>query len=37
MKKGFNVTPYEVEGNIDYGKLIREFGLERLMKMFLKK
>ncbi len=37
MKKGFNVTPYEVEGNIDYGKLIREFGLEKINENVLKK
>jgi len=26
----FNVTPWEVKGNIDYDKLIKEFGLKKL-------
>ncbi len=30
MKKEFNVTPWEVSGNIDYDKLIREFGVEQI-------
>ena len=28
MVKGFSVTPWEVEGNVNYEKLIKEFGLE---------
>lgn len=32
MKKqgGLEVTPYEVKGNVDYSKLIKEFGVSRL-------
>tara|TARA_Y100000310_G_scaffold17671_1_gene17448 strand:+ start:16741 stop:17868 length:1128 start_codon:yes stop_codon:yes gene_type:complete len=30
MKKEFEVTPYEAKGEIDYGKLIREFGVSKL-------
>ena len=30
MKKDFTVTPWEVKGNINYEKLIKEFGLEPL-------
>ena len=30
MKKGGNVTPWKVEGEIDYEKLIREFGVEKI-------
>jgi len=29
-KEEFKVTPYEVEGNVDYDKLIKEFGIEKL-------
>ena len=28
--KSFEVTPYEVKGEIDYGKLIKQFGLSKL-------
>ena len=30
MKKGFKVTPWEVSGEVDYNKLIREFGVEKI-------
>ena len=30
MKKEFKVTPYDVEGEIDYDKLIREFGVSKI-------
>lgn len=30
MKKEFKVTPYEVSGNIDYDKLIKEFGVTKI-------
>ena len=29
-KEEFKVTPYEAEGQIDYGKLINEFGVSKL-------
>ena len=29
-KKGFSVTPYKAEGEIDYGKLIRDFGVSKI-------
>jgi tryptophanyl-tRNA synthetase len=32
-KDGFVVTPWEVQGNIDYSKLIKEFGLEQIGKL----
>ncbi|MFH1500829.1 MAG: tryptophan--tRNA ligase [archaeon] len=30
MVKGFKVTPYEVTGEVDYSKLIKEFGVSKL-------
>lgn len=30
MKKEFNVTPWEVSGEVDYDKLIKEFGVEKI-------
>ena len=33
MKKDFKVTPWEVSGDIDYNKLITEFGLSPLNKL----
>ena len=30
MKKEYEVTPYEVKGEVDYEKLIKEFGVERI-------
>lgn len=33
QKKEFSVTPWEVKGNIDYDKLIREFGISPLPKL----
>ena len=32
-KEGFEVTPWEVSGEIDYEKLIKEFGLKQLPKL----
>ena len=29
-KEEFNVNPYAVQGKVDYDKLIREFGVEKL-------
>ena len=33
MAKEFKVTPYEVEGKIDYSRLIQEFGLKPMSKL----
>ena len=33
----FNVTPYDVEGEVDYGRLIKEFGLEKMDEKVLNK
>ncbi|MDP3882120.1 MAG: tryptophan--tRNA ligase [Nanoarchaeota archaeon] len=30
MKKEYEVTPYEVKGEVDYEKLIKEFGVEKI-------
>ncbi len=35
MTKKFTVTPWEVEGAIDYDKLIKEFGVEKLDEKIL--
>lgn len=35
MEKEFKVTPYEVEGKIDYNKLVKDFGVEKLDKKTL--
>ena len=32
-KENFVVTPWKVSGNVDYGKLIREFGVKHLGKL----
>ena len=37
MKKEFNVTPWEVSGNVDYQKLIKEFGTQEISKDILSK
>jgi len=37
MKKGFNVTPWEVSGDVNYKKLMKDFGLEGINKDILKK
>jgi len=29
-KKEFKVTPWEVSGNIDYDRLIKDFGVEKI-------
>ncbi len=36
MKKGFKVTPWEVSGEIDYDKLVNEFGIERINENYLR-
>ena len=33
MKKDFKVTPWEISGNVDYDKLIKEFGLETIKNL----
>ena len=30
MKKEFNVNPWEVSGEVDYNRLIKEFGIEKI-------
>ena len=36
VKKGeFKVTPYEVEGNVDYNRLVKEFGLSKIDEKLL--
>ncbi len=37
MKKEFNVTPYSVKGEADYGKLIKEFGVSKIDDKLLKR
>ncbi len=37
MKKEFNVTPWEVSGDVDYDKLVREFGLEKISDRLLER
>ncbi len=36
-KEGFKVTPYEVQGNVDYERLIKEFGLSKIDKKLLER
>ena len=36
MKKSFEVTPWEVKGDVDYERLVREFGLEKINENILK-
>ena len=36
-KKEFQVTPYNVEGNVDYERLIKEFGVEKLDSKLLER
>ena len=36
-KSNMTVNPYEVKGNVDYGRLINEFGLEKIDEDILKK
>ncbi len=36
-RKEFQVTPYEVQGNIDYDKLVKEFGVSKLTDNLLKR
>ena len=33
----FTVTPWEVRGNVDYDKLIKEFGTKRISEALLKR
>ncbi|MCA9485856.1 MAG: tryptophan--tRNA ligase, partial [Nanoarchaeota archaeon] len=35
-KEGFSVTPWDVKGNVDYGKLIKDFGVGELDENLLK-
>jgi len=35
--KAFNVTPWEVSGDIDYGKLIKEFGVSKIDNKLLER
>ena len=37
MKEDFRVTPWEVSGKIDYGKLIKQFGVSKLDEKLLKR
>jgi tryptophanyl-tRNA synthetase len=37
MKRGFNVTPWEVEGEINYKKLVKEFGTSLIPEKIKKK
>ena len=37
MKEDFSVTPWEVSGKIDYGKLIKHFGVSKLDEKLLKR
>ena len=37
MKKSFKVTPWEVSGDIDYDKLIKEFGIQKIDDKLLKR
>jgi tryptophanyl-tRNA synthetase len=37
MKEDFSVTPWEVSGKIDYGKLIKHFGVSKLDDKLLKR
>ncbi len=36
-EKKFKVTPYEVSGQVDYEKLIREFGVKKINNLLLQK
>ncbi len=36
-KSGFRVTPWEVSGNVDYERIIREFGVEKITPAINKK
>ena len=36
-KRSFEVTPYEVKGEIDYGKLIKKFGVSKIDDKLLKR
>ncbi len=37
MKKGFNVTPWEVSGKVDYDKIVKEFGVSKINDELLNK
>ncbi len=37
MKKEMVVNPWEVSGNVDYGKLIRKFGLSKISEQLLER
>ena len=33
----FNVTPWDVSGNVDYSRLVKEFGIEEISEDLLKR
>jgi tryptophanyl-tRNA synthetase len=37
MAKEYTVTPWEVQGDVDYGKLVKEFGTKKIDESLLKK
>jgi len=37
MKKEFKVTPYQVEGQLDYEKLVKEFGVSKIDNLLLER
>ncbi|MBX4212162.1 tryptophan--tRNA ligase, partial [Candidatus Pacearchaeota archaeon] len=37
MKEEFSVTPWDIKGNIDYNKLIKQFGVEPLTPALIKR
>lgn len=37
MEKEFNVTPWDVSGKVDYGRLVKEFGLQEISEKLLKR
>ncbi len=37
MKKEIKVTPWEVKGKVDYNKLVKEFGVEKINDKLLKR
>jgi len=37
MKRGFNVTPWDVSGEINYDRLIRDFGISKLDEKLLER
>ncbi|MGV8176394.1 MAG: tryptophan--tRNA ligase [Candidatus Bilamarchaeaceae archaeon] len=37
MEQSFKVTPWEVQGNVDYEKLVKEFGVQHIDDLLLKR